>query len=149
MNYLGYPVTYTVRGQACSAFSFVKKNKTTATYEFRTLLHFVCTCRLFRRQSSARTARFRRKYPCWHVCLKTSHCVRQRLLRRSRLLNKSPESRQAGASGWQSVLRDARAQRLACMPLKVAPIPRRHYPVGRKPFLLLRRTSLALYASAR
>jgi len=35
MNYLGYPVTYTVRGQACSAFSFVKKNKTTATYEIR------------------------------------------------------------------------------------------------------------------
>ena len=29
------PVTYTVRGRPCSAFSFVKTNKTSGTYEVR------------------------------------------------------------------------------------------------------------------
>ena len=35
MDSLCYPVTYTVHGKPCTAFSFVKKNKTTATYEIR------------------------------------------------------------------------------------------------------------------
>ena len=35
MNYLCFPVTYTVHGKDCSIYSFAKKNKTTATYEVR------------------------------------------------------------------------------------------------------------------